>query len=97
MSFITPITVMSFLPMCTISPTGFLRFMYFTADWFSTMADESAIILLLKSRPSVNCQPTVFPYSEVLDHKAIPSPCLLLHRSQSCLFCRCALFRLPDF
>ena len=64
-SLTTPITVKSFSPIFTVSPTGFLRFINFTAVSFNTMADESVIKRLEKSLPSVNCQPTVFPYSGV--------------------------------
>src|SRR5260221_212707 len=70
MSFTTPIILkLSGLRnrgfQCINSLIGFFRFINFAADSLMTKQEESLEKSLEKSRPSINCQPTVLPYSGV--------------------------------
>src|SRR5688572_14996146 len=71
MSLITPITVklecLVRHPPChrIVSPTGFLKPNNFAAASLITKPAESLAMSLEKSRPSMNCQPSVLPYPGV--------------------------------
>ena len=61
MSLITPMTVYFLSPQVIVRPTGSLTPMYFAAVSLITTAAVSVENCLEKSRPSLNCQPTVLP------------------------------------
>ena len=60
-SLITPMTVYFRSRHFMVNPTGFFIPMYFAAVSLITTAELSVEKALEKSRPSLNCQPTVFP------------------------------------